>query len=812
MPDTVNPYVPGQPVDTPERFFGRRDVLTSIREHLLKGRRIFAISGAPRSGRSSLLRQLPYHLPEEFVSVRVDLAETESGLKTDTERLDRLLWRVGNAIAQRVSPMGGLGLDAVWTDFEANPDFLVDQFWPRVHNLLDNRCLVLSLDDLDCLAEARGGLKGAHKEPPLRGSAQEDLLDLLVATLETWRDRDEDLALILTVSATSQEALMRRYPHLFGGALTYELGPLSGEEATRLITRPVDGVLTYDFGVARRVVEITSGQPFYLQLLCFEVFNRCAAAGWVNQHDVDLVVEDLVGREIADFRQLWDESSPQEQAVLASLVSLRGARGVATAQEVRTILVKAGARAGWQQVGAALASLTERGILERLGALSYRFQVALLRDWLGKRLDLQEVVRNTRWEIAKPARAAGEQQVLKLSTRQHGRKPASQPRQTAAEHPEEEQEKPRLAGRRWQWIGAAAVVGLVLVVVVGAKMLRDSPSRPTAAVNSSPSPPAYLALTQGALGSAMPTPGLTRTAQPAAVSRPTTSPTPLPTETPSPTPPLVVARPMPSIAYQSRGSKEPQWSVYVMNSDGSNRTLVAEGQAGFLSAPSWSPDGARIAYVSERDGNPDIWVMGSDGSDPVNLTQNKAKEHSPAWSPDGKWIAFASVRDSLYWELYLMQPDGTAVQRLTWWEDASDLSPTWSPDGTRLAFASRRDGNWEIYTMDRDGGNLTRLTDHLADDTNPAWSPDGSRIAFVSTRDGYPELYMMPVVGGEAVNVSHEPFSSEHGPTWSPDGGRLAFYSDRDGEWDIYVMATDGSDLVKLTGDSSDDQVPAWRP
>jgi Tol biopolymer transport system component len=70
----------------------------------------------------------------------------------------------------------------------------------------------------------------------------------------------------------------------------------------------------------------------------------------------------------------------------------------------------------------------------------------------------------------------------------------------------------------------------------------------------------------------------------------------------------------------------------------------------------------------------------------------------------------------------------------------------------------------------------------------------------------------MSAIGGEAVNVSNLPWSTERGPTWSPDGGWLAFYSDRDGDWDIYVMASDGSDVVKLTGERSNDQVPAWRP
>ena len=783
MPDTVNPYIPGQPVDNPNLFFGRREVLTSIREHLVRGRRVFVVSGAPRSGRTSLLRQLPAHLPEGFLLVRVEL------LEENAQQLDWLLWRLANAIGQQVSlQLGAEGLESAWADFEGRTDCLLEEFWPQARDALGDRCLVLMLDDLDSLAQEGG-----------------KLLNSLIAILASWRDQDEGFALVLAVSVACQEALIREHPHLFGGALTYSLEPLSSEEATRLIAWPVEGVLTYDYGVARRLIEITSGQPYYLQLICFEIFNRCAPAGWVNQRDVELVMEDLVGREIADFRQVWGDSSPQGQAALAALVSLRGARGMATAQEVRTLLTKAGARVEPGQVVRTLEGLVARGVLERLGALSYRFRVALLRDWLCERIDLQEVVRNTRWLAKDQGRLPGERQVPKLPMgRRERRKALSRTRREGMEGGGEEEEA---AVRHWPWlwIGVTAVVVMVLLIGLRPLLFPPSSAEPTPTLTLSTGPTARPV-------TATLTPVTAIATQPVAVGSPTEPPMPTPMATLTSTPPIVVARPLPAIAYESRGAGESRWSIYIMNSDGSNRTRLAEAQAGFLAAPSWFPGGSKIAFVSDQDGNPDIWVMDRDGSNLINLTNHPEKDHSPAWSSDGEWIAFASVRDSLYWEIYVMRADGSDVRRLTWWEDASDLSPTWSPDGSRLAFASKRDGNWEIYLMDRDGGNLVRLTDDPADDTNPAWSADGSRIAFESTRDGFAEIYVMPITGGEPVNLTNLLWATDLGPTWSPDGGRIAFYSDRDGEWDIYVMHSDGSDVVKLTGDTTNDQVPAWRP
>lgn len=800
MTDIANPYVPGQPVDDPDMFFGRREALATIRENLVKGRRVLLAAGARRMGKTSLLLHLQSDLPDGFVSVRLDLLEESA------QRLDWLLWRLADAITHQLGRKLGAELAAPsWADFEGNTEHLLESLWPTVGEELGDRCLVLLLDDVDSLV-----------------ANDEGLLDAFLDYLAIWRVQDKRLALVLTIQAAQQDTFTREFPRLLAGAPTSTLGPLASEEAIRLITWPVDGVVTYDYGIPRRLTELTSGHPYFLQLVCHEVVNRCGEVGWVNQRDVDLVVEDLVSREIADFRQVWDDSTPPERAVLAGLVSLRGARGVATVREVHTVLTRAGARASREQVSETLELLASRDVLERLGALSYRFRVALLRDWLDERLDLQTVVHDTRWVAPRRRRRDVEPRAAMLPTRRERKAEAQKTTKPGEERAKTGEDAPR--GFRWGWIVVAAAVLLALAAAVALAVNRPWEADPTATLTSAQVTagqtelPVTATLTPSRDATAQPTDsarpvgGTSSVGEASPTPSPTASVTPSPTPTASPTAPVVVARSVPSIAYLAKPREGGTWSLAVMSSSGAEPTKLIEAQATFLSAPSWAPDSSAIAYVSDSTGNADIWRLDLESGEALNLTQNEAKNHSPAWSPDGEWIAFASVRDNAYWELYVMPADGSEVRRLTFWEEASDLSPTWSPDGTRLAFASKRDSNWEIYSMDLEGSNVLRLTDNPADDTNPAWSPDGSRIAFESTRDGFTDIFVMPAVGGRAVNVSNTSWATDLGPTWSPDGGRIAFYSDRDGGWNVHVMASDGTDIVTLTDSETSGHLPAWRP
>ena len=162
--------------------------------------------------------------------------------------------------------------------------------------------------------------------------------------------------------------------------------------------------------------------------------------------------------------------------------------------------------------------------------------------------------------------------------------------------------------------------------------------------------------------------------------------------------------------------------------------------------PTWSPDGQRLAWGGLRDGRQDIFVSGADGSDPVRLTDDDARDIFPRWSPDGSAIAFSSDRDGDF-DIYLMAPDGSAVRQLTH-NDWDEFVPTWSPDGSRIAYVSTGDGQ-HIRVMDADGTTDRTVTSGEGREDWPAWAPDGQRIAYESGG----VIFIVPVDGGEPVRL-----------------------------------------------------------
>jgi Tol biopolymer transport system component len=278
---------------------------------------------------------------------------------------------------------------------------------------------------------------------------------------------------------------------------------------------------------------------------------------------------------------------------------------------------------------------------------------------------------------------------------------------------------------------------------------------------------------------------------------------------------------------------------YTSNRDGNGNlfSIFPDGSAfqrlttdpGDDAQSAWSPDGSRIAFRSRRTGNYEVYVMNADGSGQTRLTTtvtgtptNPPSSSQPGWSPDGRRIIFRSDRDGDY-DVWVMDADGANVSQVL--NDAGDERyPGFSPDCNRIVYRSSRDGDTtdgdpEIWVMNADGTNPVQLTSNGIFDSAPSWSPDGSQIAFEKslatnsegTGSGYStdEIFVMNADGTNVRQLTNNS-SHDEGPAWSPDGTQIVFTSERDGNSEIYLMNPDGTNQRRFTNDPALDESPDW--
>lgn len=299
---------------------------------------------------------------------------------------------------------------------------------------------------------------------------------------------------------------------------------------------------------------------------------------------------------------------------------------------------------------------------------------------------------------------------------------------------------------------------------------------------------------------------------------PTNTPRPTPTPTPRPSPTPEQAMTGLIVFYSERdGDAE----IYTMNPDGSDQRPLTENTADDYS-PSWSPDGRRIVFESDRDDprprtcfpncNYNLYIMDADGSNVRPLTTLPGAEWSATWSPDGKSLLFNA--GDIGFEsggIYQIELDGSDPRPLLV-DGFNNAAPDWSPDGKQIAFSSNRDGNLNIFAMNTDGSNIHKVVDTGLNDYLPDWSPDGSRITFFAAN--WPtvrqDIYTVNADGSDLTNITNTPRVVDEDPRWSPDGNKIIFQSDRDGNFEIYVMNTDGSQPENLTRNRGADYWPEW--
>ena len=274
-------------------------------------------------------------------------------------------------------------------------------------------------------------------------------------------------------------------------------------------------------------------------------------------------------------------------------------------------------------------------------------------------------------------------------------------------------------------------------------------------------------------------------------------------------------------------------SIWTMNPDGSSPTRLTDDNTRteklpnfspvYDTSPVWSPDGTKIAFISNRDYLLSLYVMNADGSNAQLVTNKPLEPSRPAWSPDGRKIAFSAGLSGTFGttkpavDIYVINVDGSGLTKLT--DGGVNGGAAWSPDGKQIAFASNRgaENTSRIWLMNADGSNQRILPNSGNTDGTgfmggePAWSPDGTKILFTSYRAcgslAALAVYVTNADGSNSRLLTNDPnvCGSYGSPRWSPDGTRiLASFSLKTGgvtepAQQIVIMNADGTNQISVS-------------
>jgi Tol biopolymer transport system component len=279
--------------------------------------------------------------------------------------------------------------------------------------------------------------------------------------------------------------------------------------------------------------------------------------------------------------------------------------------------------------------------------------------------------------------------------------------------------------------------------------------------------------------------------------------TPVPTLTPPP------SEGEPSkIAFTSE--RDGNWEVYLMNTDGSNIVNLSNNPAAADIVPKWSPDGSHLAFTSSGS----VAIVNLEGKIVGKFAPEAHLASNPSWSPSGKYVAFNSTIDDNF-EIYTMSHTGNNLNRLTNDPLHDDSCPEWSPDGEFIAFAShaKMQAGFSLHIMRSDGTDVSGSLGTWAGTTSSCplidWSPDGKYLAAISRN-----LYVQAKEPLDEAQIIAE--CANGYPDWSPDGTKIVFTGDEctnnPDKSEIYVVNADGTNLVRLTTNSDFDLRPVWSP
>lgn len=231
------------------------------------------------------------------------------------------------------------------------------------------------------------------------------------------------------------------------------------------------------------------------------------------------------------------------------------------------------------------------------------------------------------------------------------------------------------------------------------------------------------------------------------------------------------------------------------------------------------PEEGTIAFVSERSGNDELYVMDADGSGVERLTENPGFDRAPTWDSSGTRLAFNSRRapHEDRPEIYRMDFPSRAIERVTD-APAEHQRGSWSPDGDAVVFQRGNFfdgfGIWRHDLATGDEVELVAFPGRIS--AAPSISPDGTQLVFQSNHESsgiFPfRLYTMDLATGTVEPFFHAATGSDDGPRWSPDGTQVVFSSSREGSSSLFVAEPATGELRRLTDLDGSDISPAWSP
>lgn len=225
------------------------------------------------------------------------------------------------------------------------------------------------------------------------------------------------------------------------------------------------------------------------------------------------------------------------------------------------------------------------------------------------------------------------------------------------------------------------------------------------------------------------------------------------------------------------------------------------------------PTGGKIVFEANYTGEYDIYIMNSDATGIINLTNfSLAPDLRPRQSPDMQKIFFLRNEGSIN-RPFLMNNDGSNIQELNIHPGSEIGYSDWSPDGQRMVITSYLDGDAELYVYEFSTGQITQLTFNNVRDWRPKWSPTGEWIGYQSEESGVFKTYLIRPDGSDKHRLTNIEYYEERGPTFSPDGSKICFTGRDVPAWDLFIVHLDGTNLTRLTHTPTINEInQSWSP